>query len=85
MKKELRQLKWLMIFFCLKKNTRDLSNQIANLEKRQEFLKADNNSLKYQNEEMERRLNSTLEKIDIKEKALEIISKKLRQHRRRNL
>ena len=65
--------------FLLKKEHQDLSNRIANLEKRQDFLKADNNSLKYQNEEMERILNSKQEKIDIKEKALEIITKKLRQ------
>ena len=65
--------------FLLKKEYQDLSNQIANLEKRQELLKADNNSLKYQNEEMERILYSKQEKIDIKEKALEIITKKLRQ------
>ena len=65
--------------FLLKKEHQDLSNRIANLEKRQELLKADNNSLKYQNEEMERILYSKQEKIDIKEKALEIITKKLRQ------
>ena len=68
-----------MIFFCLKKIYQDLSNNITNLEKRQDLLKADNNSLKYQNEEMERILYSKQEKIDIKEKALEIITKKLRQ------
>ena len=65
--------------FLLKKEYQDLSNKIANLEKRQDLLKADNNSLKYQNEEMERILYSKQEKIDIKEKALEIITKKLRQ------
>ena len=54
--------------FLLKKEHQDLSNRIANLEKRQELLKADNNSLKYQNEEMELILNSKLDKIDIKEK-----------------
>ena len=65
--------------FLLKKEYQDLSNNITNLEKRQDLLKADNNSLKYQNEEMERILYSKQEKIDIKEKALEIITKKLRQ------
>ena len=65
--------------FLLKKEHQDLSNNITNLEKRQDLLKADNNSLKYQNEEMERILYSKQEKIDIKEKALEIITKKLRQ------
>ena len=65
--------------FLLKKEHQDLSNNITNLEKRQDLLKADNNSLKYQNEEMERILYSKQEKIDTKEKALEIITKKLRQ------
>jgi len=65
--------------FLLKKEYQDLSNNITNLEKRQDLLKADNNSLKYQNEEMERILYSKQEKIDIEEKALEIITKKLRQ------
>src|SRR5687768_883079 len=65
--------------FLLKKEYQDLSNNITNLEKRQDLLKADNNSLKYQNEEMERILYSKQEKIDIKEKVLEIITKKLRQ------
>ena len=65
--------------FLLKKEHQNLSNHITNLEKRQDLLKADNNSLKYQNEEMEQILNSKLDKIDIKEKALEIITKKLRQ------
>ena len=65
--------------FLLKKEHQNLSNHITNLEKRQDLLKADNNSLKYQNEEMELILNSKLDKIDIKEKALEIITKKLRQ------
>jgi len=63
----------------IKKEYKDLSNKIAKLKKKQELLKADNNSLKYQNEEMELILNSELDKIDIKEKALEIITKKLRQ------
>ena len=44
-----------------------------------DFLNADNNFLKDQNEEMEIRLNSTLQKIDIKENTLEIISKRVRQ------
>ena len=65
--------------FLFKKEHQDLSNEIAKLEKRQDLLKADNNSLKYQNEEMERILYSKREKIDIKEKALEIITNKLRQ------
>jgi len=65
--------------FLLKKEYQYLSNRIANLEKRQDLLKAYNNSLKYQNEEMERILYSKQEKIDIEEKALEIITKKLRQ------
>ena len=40
--------------FLLKKEYQDLSNNITNLEKRQDLLKAENNSLKYQNEEMEK-------------------------------
>jgi hypothetical protein len=65
--------------FLLKKEHQDLSNNITNLEKRQDLLKADNNSLKYQNVEMELILNSKLDKIDVKERALEILTKKLRQ------
>ena len=63
----------------LKEEHQDLSNNIANLEKLQESLSADNNFLKVQNEEMEKRLNSTLVKIDMKEKTLEINSNKVRQ------
>ena len=63
----------------LKEEHLDLSNKISDLEKLQDSLIADNNFFKAQNEEMEKRLNSTLEKIDIKEKTLEIISNKVRQ------
>lgn len=66
-------------FNLLKEEYQDLSNKVANLKKSKDFLKADNNSLKYQNEEMEKRLDSILEEIEMKENALEIISKKLRQ------
>ena len=65
--------------FLLKEEHQDLSNKISNLEKLQDSLIADNNFFKVQNEEMEKRLNSTLDKIDIKEKTLEIISNKVRQ------
>jgi FtsZ-binding cell division protein ZapB len=63
----------------LKEEHLDLSNKISDLEKLQDSLIADNNFFKAQNEEMKKRLNSTLEKIDIKEKTLEIISNKVRQ------
>jgi transposase len=66
-------------FFLLKKEHQDLSNNITNLEKTQDLLKADNDSVKCQNDEMEGILYSKQEKIDIKEKALDIITKKLRQ------
>jgi FtsZ-binding cell division protein ZapB len=66
-------------FNLLKEEHQDLSNEVANLKRLKDFLKADNNSLKYQNEKMEKRLDAILEEIEIKEKALEIISKKLRQ------
>jgi FtsZ-binding cell division protein ZapB len=63
----------------LKGEHQDLSNKISDLEKLQDSLIADNNFFKVQNEEMEKRLNSTLEKIIMKEKTLEIISNKVRQ------
>ncbi len=63
----------------LKEEHRDLSNKVANLEKFQNSLRIDNNLLIDQNEEMEKRLNAMLEKIEMKEQASEIISKKIRQ------
>ncbi|HEX6293521.1 MAG TPA: hypothetical protein VFZ46_00070 [Nitrososphaeraceae archaeon] len=66
-------------FNLLKVEHQDLSNKVANLKRLKDFLKADNNSLKYQNEKMEKRLDSILKEIEIKENTLEIISKKLRQ------
>ena len=66
-------------FSLLKGEYQNLINKISNLEKSRDFLIFDNNLLKVQNEEIEKRLNSILEKIDVKEKTLEIISKKVRQ------
>lgn len=63
----------------LKEEHRDLSNKVANLEKFQNSLRIDNNLLIDQNEEMEKRLNAMLEKIEMKEQASEIICKKIRQ------
>ena len=63
----------------LKEEHQDRSNKISNLEKLHDSLIVDNNFLKDQNKEMEKRLNSTLEKIIMKEKTLEIISNKVRQ------
>lgn len=63
----------------LKEERRDLSSKVRDLENLQDFLKVENNSLKYQNEEMEKRLKSTLEKIDNGEKALGIINEILRE------
>jgi FtsZ-binding cell division protein ZapB len=63
----------------LKEEHQALSNNIANLVQLHDSLITDNNFLKDQNEEMEIRLNSTLEQIDIKENTLEIISKRVRQ------
>ena len=65
--------------FLLKKEHQDLSTKIAKLENTQDLLKADMSFFKVQNEEMEIRLNSTLEKIDVKEKTLDIIGNKVRQ------
>ena len=65
--------------FLLKEKHRDLSNSIANLKEINGFLTSDNNFLEDQNEEMQNRLNSTTEKINTKEKTLEIISKKVRE------
>jgi FtsZ-binding cell division protein ZapB len=65
--------------YLLKEEHQALSNNIANLEKLRDSLIADNKFFKVQNEEMEKRLNSILEKIDIKEKTLEVISNKVRQ------
>jgi predicted transcriptional regulator len=65
--------------FLLKEEYLELSNKISDLEKLQDSIIADNKFFKVQNKEMEKRLNSTLEKIDIKEKTLEIISNKVRQ------
>ena len=63
----------------LKEEYQGLFKNIANLEKLQESLKVDNNFLIVQNEEMETRLNTTLEQIDIKQKIFEIISNKVKQ------
>lgn len=63
----------------LKKEHDDLVYKIANLRKIHDFLIADNKSLKYQNEEMDQSLYSKRDEIDIKEKALEIITKKIRE------
>ena len=63
----------------LKGEYQNLINKISNLEKSRDFLIFDNNSLKVQTKEIEKRLYSILQKINVKEKALIIISKKVRQ------
>ena len=63
----------------LKEEYQGLSNTIANIKKLKDSLKVDNNFLIVQNEEMEIRLNATLEKIDVKQKIFEIISYIVRQ------
>jgi hypothetical protein len=63
----------------LKEEHKGLSKNIVNLKKLQDSLKVDNNFFIVQIEEMEIRLNSILEKIDVKEKIFETISNQVRQ------
>lgn len=63
----------------LQEEYQDLHKNISKLGKLQDSLIVDNNFLIVQNEEMEIRLNTTLEKIDVKEKIIEIMSNKVKQ------
>jgi FtsZ-binding cell division protein ZapB len=62
----------------LKEEHRDLSNRVADLEKSEDFLTIENKTLRDQNDELNKRLNSKLEKIETADRILEIKNKEIR-------
>lgn len=62
----------------LKETCLDLSNKVADLEKSEDFLTIENKTLRDQNDELNKRLNSKLENIETAEKILEMKNKEIR-------
>jgi FtsZ-binding cell division protein ZapB len=61
----------------LKEEHRDLSNRVADLEKSEDFLTIENKTLRDQNDELNKRLNSKLEKIETADRILEMKNKEI--------
>ena len=62
----------------LKEEHHDLSNRVADLEKSEDFLTIENKTLRDQNDELNKKLNSKLEKIETADKILEMKNKEIR-------